>query len=82
MTVGQNDTLYAFRSDGIYAIDTAGGLIWNFNVPHEWENPQQLAAAGLCGRLFGERCRILPDDGRRGRLSPTSSRSRTGRWTT
>lgn len=37
MTVGQNDTLYAFRSDGIYAIDNAGGLIWNFDVPHEWK---------------------------------------------
>ncbi len=37
MTVGQNDTLYAFRSDGIYAIDSAGGLIWNFDVPHGWK---------------------------------------------
>jgi predicted transcriptional regulator len=37
MTVGQNDTLYAFRSDGIYAIDNAGGLIWSFDVPQEWK---------------------------------------------
>jgi predicted transcriptional regulator len=37
MTVGQNDTLYAFRSDGIYAIDQAGGLIWSFETPGEWK---------------------------------------------
>jgi predicted transcriptional regulator len=37
MTVGQNDTLYAFRSDGIYAIDQAGSLIWSFEKPREWK---------------------------------------------
>ncbi len=37
MMVGQNDTLYAFRSDGIYAIDQAGSLIWSFDTPREWK---------------------------------------------
>ncbi len=37
MTVGENDTLYAFRSDGIYAIDRAGNLVWDFHVPQQWK---------------------------------------------
>lgn len=37
MTVGENDTLYAFRDDGIYAIDRTGNLIWNFEKPQEWK---------------------------------------------
>jgi predicted transcriptional regulator len=37
MTVGQNDTLYAFRGDGIYAIDQAGSLIWSFDTPQGWK---------------------------------------------
>jgi predicted transcriptional regulator len=37
MTVGQNDTLYAFKSDSIYAIDSDGNLIWNYRVPDQWK---------------------------------------------
>ena len=37
MTVGQNDTLYAFKSDSIYAIDSGGNLIWDYQVPGQWK---------------------------------------------
>ncbi|OPY26883.1 MAG: MarR family protein [Methanocella sp. PtaU1.Bin125] len=36
MTVGENDTLYAFKSDSIYAIDNEGSLIWSYTVPEQW----------------------------------------------
>lgn len=36
MTVGDNDTLYAFRDDGIYSIDRNGNLMWDFHVPEKW----------------------------------------------
>jgi Uncharacterized protein conserved in archaea len=53
MTVGQDDTLYAFKSDGIYAIDHAGSLIWNFDVPdgqkiiNNWLRPAYAADPSL-----------------------------------
>ncbi len=37
MIVGQNDTLYAFKSDSIYAIDNGGNLIWSYQVPDQWK---------------------------------------------
>lgn len=37
MTIGENDTLYAFRSSGIYAIDRDGNLDWDFHVPQQWK---------------------------------------------
>ncbi|HUL61831.1 MAG TPA: winged helix-turn-helix transcriptional regulator [Methanocella sp.] len=37
MMVGQNDTLYAFKSDSIYAIDQSGGLMWSYAVPGQWK---------------------------------------------
>ena len=37
MTVGQNDTLYAFKSDSIYAIDSGGNLVWSYQVPGQWK---------------------------------------------
>jgi predicted transcriptional regulator len=37
MTVGNNDTLYAFKSDAIYAIDQKGDLAWSYQVPGKWK---------------------------------------------
>ena len=37
LTVGPNDTLYAFKDNGIYAIDRNGGLLWHYPVPSEWQ---------------------------------------------
>jgi len=37
MTVGENDTLYAFRSEGIYTLDRDGNLVWDFHVPPQWK---------------------------------------------
>ena len=37
MTVGQNDTLYAFKSHSIYAIDSVGNLVWSYQVPGQWK---------------------------------------------
>lgn len=37
MTVGDNDSLYAFKSDEIYALDSAGNLAWDFHVPQQWK---------------------------------------------
>ncbi|CAJ35855.1 winged helix-turn-helix transcriptional regulator [Methanocella arvoryzae] len=51
MTVGENDTLYAFRSDGIYAIDRDGDLVWDYHVPPQWKilNTWDRSAAGTAG---------------------------------
>ncbi|HMK46589.1 MAG TPA: winged helix-turn-helix transcriptional regulator [Methanocella sp.] len=37
MTVGGNDTLYAYYSEDISAIDRDGNLVWDFHVPPQWK---------------------------------------------